>query len=67
MLGPPFLKVNSSSPEDTSRTPDTQVTVQVFDSEPFSLTVPGSVPLDDDTFMDIVARDALRDFKDNKV
>uniref|UniRef100_A0A0B8RZ93 Clusterin n=1 Tax=Philothamnus irregularis TaxID=1899461 RepID=A0A0B8RZ93_9SAUR len=61
------IMVKSSSPEDTSQTPDTEVTVQVFDSEPFSLTVPGSVPLDDDTFMDIVARDALRDFKDNKV
>ncbi|XP_058020714.1 clusterin [Ahaetulla prasina] len=61
------IMVKSSSPEDTSQTPGTQVTVQLFDSEPFSLTVPGSVPLDDDTFMDIVARDALRDFKDNKV
>ncbi|XP_026527323.1 clusterin [Notechis scutatus] len=61
------ITVKSSSPEGTSQTTDTQVTVQVFDSEPFSLTVPGSVPLDDDTFMDIVARDALRDFKDNKV
>ncbi|ETE64208.1 Clusterin, partial [Ophiophagus hannah] len=60
------ITVKSSSPEGTSQTTDTQVTVQVFDSEPFSLTVPGSIPLDDDTFMDIVARDALRDFKDNK-
>ncbi|XP_070591009.1 clusterin [Erythrolamprus reginae] len=61
------LMVNSSIPEDTTQTPDTQVTVQVFDSEPFFLTVPGGVPLDDDIFMDIVARNALRDFKYNKV
>ncbi|XP_032071701.1 clusterin isoform X2 [Thamnophis elegans] len=61
------IMVKPSSPEDTSQTPDTQVTVKVFDSEPFSLTVPRSVPLDDDKFMDVVARDALREFKDNKV
>lgn len=61
------LKVKSSSPEDTSQTPDTQVTVQIFDSKPFSLTVPGSITLDDDLFMDTVSRDALRDYKNNKV
>ncbi|XP_015675470.1 clusterin [Protobothrops mucrosquamatus] len=61
------IMVKPSSPEDTSQTPDTQVTVQVFDSGPFSLTVPGSITLDDDSFMDTVARDALRDYKNNKV
>ncbi|KAM6462975.1 clusterin isoform 4-T4 [Liasis olivaceus] len=56
-----------SSPEDPSKSPDTHVTVQLFDSDPISLTVPGDVAWDDERFMDLVAREALRDYKGNEV
>lgn len=55
------------NPEDPSAPPDTQVTVQLFDSEPLSLTVPGDIPWDDPKFMEIVAKQALQHFKENAV
>ncbi|NXI64029.1 CLUS protein, partial [Anseranas semipalmata] len=63
-----FLQVTtvfSKAPnlEDPSAPPDTQVTVQLFDSEPLSLTVPGDIPWEDPRFMEIVAEQALRHYK----
>ncbi|NXF40961.1 CLUS protein, partial [Nyctibius bracteatus] len=63
-----FLQVTtvlSKAPnlEDPSAPPDTQVTVQLFDSEPLSLTVPGDIPWDDPRFMELVAEQALRHYK----
>lgn len=55
------------NPEDPSAPPDTQVTVQLFDSEPLELTVPGDIPWDDPKFMEIVAEQALQRFKENTV
>lgn len=55
------------NPEDPSAVPDTQVTVQIFDSEPLELTVPGEIPWSDPKFMDIVAEQALQHFKENAV
>uniref|UniRef100_A0A8C5TSS5 Clusterin C-terminal domain-containing protein n=1 Tax=Malurus cyaneus samueli TaxID=2593467 RepID=A0A8C5TSS5_9PASS len=61
-----FLQVTTVSPEPrTPRPPDTQVTVQLFDSEPLALTVPGDIPWDDPKFMEIVAEQALRHYKEN--
>ncbi|XP_052666284.1 LOW QUALITY PROTEIN: clusterin [Harpia harpyja] len=56
-----FLQVTtvlSKAPnlEDPSAPPDTQVTVQLFDSEPLSLTVPGDISWEDPRFMEIVGR-----------
>lgn len=55
------------NPEDPSAPPDTQVTVQLFDSEPLALTVPGDIPWDDPRFMEIVAEQALQHFKENSM
>ncbi|TRZ04607.1 hypothetical protein HGM15179_022500, partial [Zosterops borbonicus] len=55
------------NPEDPSAPPDTQVTVQLFDSEPLELTVPGDIPWDHPKFMDVVAEQALQRFKENAV
>lgn len=72
-LGPDgFLQVTTvlskaPNPEDPSAVPDTQVTVQIFDSEPLELTVPGEIPWSDPKFMDIVAEQALQHFKENAV
>uniref|UniRef100_A0ACB8G9C0 Uncharacterized protein n=1 Tax=Sphaerodactylus townsendi TaxID=933632 RepID=A0ACB8G9C0_9SAUR len=57
----------SSNPEDPSKPSDTEVTIQLFDSEPQHLTVPGSIPWEDPKFMEIVAEEALRHFKDTEV
>lgn len=47
--------------------PDTEVTVQLFGSEPLALTVPGDIPWDDPKFMELVAEQALRRFRENAV
>ncbi|NXJ10409.1 CLUS protein, partial [Odontophorus gujanensis] len=65
-----FLQVTtvfSKTPnlEDPSAPADTQVTVQLFDSEPLSLTVPGDISWDDPRFMEIVAEQALQHYKQN--
>lgn len=64
---PLFLQVFSKTPnlEDPSAPADTQVTVQLFDSEPLSLTVPGDISWDDPRFMEIVAEQALQHYKQN--
>ncbi|XP_064267553.1 clusterin isoform X5 [Passer domesticus] len=67
-----FLQVTTvlskaPNPEDPSSPPDTQVTVQLFDSEPLALTVPGDIPWDDPRFMESVAQQALQRFKENAV
>ncbi|KFP29768.1 Clusterin, partial [Colius striatus] len=65
-----FLQVTTvcskaPNPSDPSAAPDTQVTVQLFDSEPLSLTVPGSISWDDPRFMETVAEQALEHYKQN--
>ncbi|XP_041326523.1 clusterin, partial [Pyrgilauda ruficollis] len=67
-----FLQVTTvlskaPNPEDPSSPPDTQVTVQLFDSEPLALTVPGDIPWDDPRFMESVAQQALQHFKENAI
>uniref|UniRef100_A0A8C0VHW4 Clusterin n=2 Tax=Cyanistes caeruleus TaxID=156563 RepID=A0A8C0VHW4_CYACU len=67
-----FLQVTTvlskaPNPEDPSAPPDTQVTVQLFDSEPLELSVPGEIPWDDPRFMETVAEQALQRFKENAV
>ncbi|XP_006033945.1 clusterin [Alligator sinensis] len=54
-------------PRDPSLPADTQVTVQIFDSEPLVLTVPGDISWDDPKFMEVVADEALRLYKQNNV
>nr|XP_003229606.2 PREDICTED: clusterin [Anolis carolinensis] len=56
-----------AAPEGSSEPADTQVTLQVFDSDPWTVSVPGDVPLEDPRFMELVAGEALRGFKDNEV
>ncbi|EMP24883.1 Clusterin [Chelonia mydas] len=51
--------------KDSPRPSDTQVTVQLFDSDPLSLTVPGEIPWDDPKFMEVVADEALKQYKQN--
>ncbi|XP_025911143.1 clusterin-like, partial [Apteryx rowi] len=63
-----FLQVTTvlskaPDPRDLSAPPDTQVTVQLFDSEPLALTVPGAIAWDDPRFMELVAEQALRHYK----
>ncbi|NXU58805.1 CLUS protein, partial [Turnix velox] len=63
-----FLQVTTvlskaPNPSDPSAPPDTQVTVQLFDQEPLSLTVPGDIPWDDPRFMETVAQQALGHYK----
>ncbi|NWH69880.1 CLUS protein, partial [Piaya cayana] len=63
-----FLQVTTvlskaPNPEDPSAVPDTQVTVQVFDSEPLSLTIPGDISWNDPRFMEMVAEQALQHYK----
>uniref|UniRef100_A0A8C8VKS4 Clusterin n=1 Tax=Pelusios castaneus TaxID=367368 RepID=A0A8C8VKS4_9SAUR len=53
--------------KDSSKPADTQVTVQLFDSDPLSLTVPGEIPWDDPKFMEVVADEALRHYKQNTI
>lgn len=64
---PPLFQVLSKAPNpsDPLAPPDTQVTVQLFDSEPLSLTVPGDISWDDPRFMELVAEQALRHYKQN--
>ncbi|XP_062979771.1 clusterin [Elgaria multicarinata webbii] len=57
----------SPNPEDPSKPSDTQVTVQLFDSKSLSLVVPGDIPWDDPRFMELVAGQALREYKANEV
>ncbi|XP_062429325.1 clusterin [Rhea pennata] len=63
-----FLQVTTvlsrtPNPQDPSALPDTQVTVQLFDSEPLELTVPGDIAWDDPRFMELVAEQALQHYK----
>ncbi|XP_064364268.1 clusterin isoform X2 [Dromaius novaehollandiae] len=63
-----FLQVTTvlskaPNPQDPSAAPDTQVTVQLFDSEPLVLTVPGAIAWDDPRFMELVAEQALQHYK----
>ncbi|XP_067999017.1 clusterin [Melanerpes formicivorus] len=51
--------------KDPSAPPDTQVTVQLFDSEPLSLMVPGDISWEDPHFMEMVAEQALWHYKEN--
>ncbi|XP_036607635.1 clusterin [Trichosurus vulpecula] len=53
----------SSNPEDPSKPSDTEVVVQLFDSEPITLTVPAEISWDDPKFMEIVADEALKQYK----
>lgn len=67
-----FLQVTTvlskvPDPSDPSAPAATQVTVQLFDGEPLSLTVPGDIPWDDPRFMQSVAEQALRHYKQNAV
>ncbi|XP_068792784.1 clusterin [Struthio camelus] len=67
-----FLQVTTvlskaPNPQDPSAPPDTQVTVQLFDSEPLVLTVPGDIAWDDPRFMELVAEQALQHYKQNAI
>nr|XP_033794384.1 clusterin [Geotrypetes seraphini] len=42
---------------------DTTVTVQFFDSEPLTFTVPGDIPFEDPKFTDFIVEEALKNFK----
>ncbi|XP_075454844.1 clusterin isoform X1 [Ascaphus truei] len=42
---------------------DTTVTVQLFDSEPFTFTVPGNILMEDPKFSDLLAQEALKRYK----
>lgn len=42
---------------------DTTVTVQVFDSDPFTFTIPGDVPVEDPKFAELVAEEALKQYR----
>ncbi|KAM6324279.1 LOW QUALITY PROTEIN: clusterin [Aegotheles albertisi] len=65
-----FLQVTtvlSKAPNPADPSPDTQVTVQLFDSEPLSLTVPGDISWEDPRFMEMVAEQALRHYKQSTI
>ncbi|XP_029452092.1 clusterin [Rhinatrema bivittatum] len=42
---------------------DATVTVQLFDTDPITFTIPGDIPLDDPKFTEMVAEEALKHYK----
>ncbi|XP_053239851.1 clusterin isoform X1 [Podarcis raffonei] len=62
-----MVATKTSDPEDPAKPSDTQVTVQLFDSEPLTLLVPGDLEVKDPRFMDLVTKQAIRQFKANEV
>ncbi|XP_069089809.1 clusterin-like [Pleurodeles waltl] len=48
---------------DQDGPPSTTVTAQLFDSEPFTFTIPGTISLEDPALSELVAREALKQFK----
>ncbi|KAJ6661206.1 hypothetical protein lerEdw1_015343 [Lerista edwardsae] len=60
-----MVQTNSSTTDNLPETPATQVNVQLFDLEPLSLMVQGNI--DDPAFMETVANQVLRHYKENKV
>ncbi|XP_078506089.1 clusterin isoform X2 [Lissotriton helveticus] len=48
---------------DENGTPSTTVTAKLFDSEPFTVTVPGKISLEDPDQYELVAQEALKQFK----
>ncbi|XP_053106146.1 clusterin [Hemicordylus capensis] len=56
---------NSTKPEDLSQS--TQVTVQLFGSDPVSITMPEGISPDDSKFMETVVEEVLRQYKENNV
>ncbi|XP_067390142.1 clusterin [Emydura macquarii macquarii] len=61
------LQITTVLSKDSSKDSDTQVTVQLFDSDPLSLTVPGEIPWDDPKFMEVVADEALKRYKQSTI
>ncbi|XP_074066098.1 clusterin [Macrotis lagotis] len=57
----------SPNPEDPFKPLDTEVVVQIFDSEPISMTVPAEIPWDDPKFMEIVSEKALQKYKERNL
>lgn len=46
---------------------ETSVSVQLFDSPPMNLTVPGDIPWTEPKFSEVVAQAALDRYKENSV
>ncbi|XP_030054524.1 clusterin [Microcaecilia unicolor] len=42
---------------------DTTVTVQLFDSEPITFTIPGDIPVEDPKFTELIVEEALKNYK----
>lgn len=52
---------------EEKKTGETDVSVQLFDSPPITLTVPGDIPWSDPKFSEVVAQEALNHYKETTV
>ncbi|KAI3364140.1 hypothetical protein L3Q82_010955 [Scortum barcoo] len=53
--------------EDERKTGETNVSVQLFDSPPMNISVPGDIPWTDPKFSEVVAQEALDRYKETSV
>ncbi|XP_075057239.1 clusterin [Mixophyes fleayi] len=58
-----ILQVSTSHSSSRGDPSETAVTVKLFDSEPFTFTVPGNIRLEDPNLGQLVAEEALKRFK----
>ncbi|KAM3930795.1 clusterin isoform 2-T2 [Leptodactylus fuscus] len=58
-----ILQVSTAYSSSGGEPSETAVTVNLFDSEPFTFTVPGNIRLEDPKFAELVANEALKRFK----
>lgn len=69
---PSVLQVTCKEPEQDAASGDkqpgeTSVSVQLFDSLPMNVTVPGDIPWSDPKFSEVVAQNALDRFKESSM
>lgn len=72
LLTRPLLQVirrdSEEDPKMAERQPaETTVSVQLFDSPPMNVSVPGDIPWTDPKFSEVVAQAALDSYKRNSV
>ncbi|XP_073529005.1 clusterin [Phyllobates terribilis] len=57
------FQVSTAYSSSAGEPSETTVTVNLFDSEPFTFTVPGNIRIEDPNFAELVAEEALKRFK----
>lgn len=67
LLTLPLLQMIRRDLEEDPMSPETTVSVQLFDSPPMNVSVPGDIPWTDPKFSEVVAQAALDNYKRNSV